>query len=537
MTGLRPITIDVQHASDHGEADVSAMFNGWPATYADIASGLTFHRSIVSDIDDYLNREAGGLTAVIVGASGVGKTTAARQLLQRLLRQGRLCWEHKGEHPLSVAQWTEVMAKLKADQRHGILLIDDAHSHLQEIGDLIDRAVLEDNSHLKFVLTSTRNHWYPRIKTPNLYRYGKEWLLSQLTHEEIERLLQLVDSNDRIRPLVEPMFSGFSKHERRRRLVDRCEKDFFVCLKNIFASESMDDIILREFAGLEVPYQEIYRYVAAMENAGIRVHRQLVVRLLSIPADRISAILDQLTDIIHEYDVDSKEGIFGWRSRHAVIAGIITKFKFNDTQKTIDLFEKVIASINPTFDIEIRTIRELCNVDTGLPRIPDKEVHNRLLRRMMSVAPGERVPRHRLIRNLIETGAFEKAETEIRIFTKDFGPDGPVHRYKVNLMVARAMRTPGILEEDRIAILRQAQEFAVAGCERYPNNKSMLSAYAELGIAYYKKTASLAYFDEAMAKLKEAEERNADPEITKRIVRYERRMAGQLYDIVDAELD
>jgi hypothetical protein len=65
---------------------------------------------------------------------------------------------------------------------------------------------------------------------------------------------------------------------------------------------------------------------------------------------------------------------------------------------------------------------------------------------MSVVAPGERVPRHRLIRNLIESGAFEKAETEIRIFNKDFGPDGPVHRYRVNLMVSRATRMLGILE-------------------------------------------------------------------------------------------
>ena len=31
------------------------------------------------------------------------------------------------------------------------------------------------------------------------------------------------------------------------------------------------------------------------------------------------------------------------------------------------------------------------------------------------------MPRHRLIRNLIKMDAFEKAETEIRIFEKDFG--------------------------------------------------------------------------------------------------------------------
>ena len=112
------------------------------------------------------------------------------------------------------------------------------------------------------------------------------------------------------------------------------------------------------------------------------------------------------------------------------------------------------------------------NARVGLARIPDKDIQNRLLRKMISNAPGERVPRHRLIRNLIDQNAFERADTEIRIFNKDFGADGPVHRYKIRLMIARAVRTPGILEEDRIAILEQARELAVVGVERYPYNKN-----------------------------------------------------------------
>ncbi len=61
--------------------------------------------------------------------------------------------------------------------------------------------------------------------------------------EEIERLLNLIDRNIEVRALVEQTFSGFSRTERRRRLIDRCEADMFVCLKNIFASEAFDDII------------------------------------------------------------------------------------------------------------------------------------------------------------------------------------------------------------------------------------------------------------------------------------------------------
>jgi hypothetical protein len=118
--------------------------------------------------------------------------------------------------------------------------------------------------------------------------------------------------------------------------------------------------------------------------------------------------------------VDEKESIYAWRTRHNVIANIITRYKFNDTDKMVALFEQVIRNLQPTYDIEVMTIRELCNINTGIPSIPAKETQNRLLRMMISRAPGERVPRHRLIRNLISSGDYDRAETEIRVFESDF---------------------------------------------------------------------------------------------------------------------
>src|SRR5450631_2190229 len=86
---LQPVTLDVEHASDAKRAEAGAMFNGWPATHADILAGLTFERTISRAVTDYLNSE-NALIAIIIGASGVGKTTAARQVLQRLRQDGTL---------------------------------------------------------------------------------------------------------------------------------------------------------------------------------------------------------------------------------------------------------------------------------------------------------------------------------------------------------------------------------------------------------------------------------------------------------------
>ncbi len=523
---LRPVTIDVTEEVDPSRANVSAMFSGWPAKYADITRGLTFDRTIANDISQYFITSS-KLCSVLLGASGVGKTSAARQAVLRLRKEGFLAFEHKQDHSVSSDDLLVLGLRLKQKGQNGVILIDEAHNHLFDLNNLIDSLVIGDCFALRLIMVSTRNHWGPRIKTPNMYVHGKEFSLSRLSGKEINLLLGVVESVPELRALVEEGFGGFSIHERRRRLVERCEADMFVCLKNIFASEKFDDIILREFSTLSSDSQEVYRWVSAMENSGIKVHRQLVMRILNIDANAVSGTLSNLAEIIHEYDVNTREGIYGWKVRHYVIAGIIAKYKFYDIDKIIDLFGKVIDNISPTFEIEIQTIRQLCNIESGISRIPDKVVQNNLLRRMMSIAPGERVPRHRLVRNLIELGEFEKAESEIRIFEKDFGKDGSVARYRISLMIARASAENGLPMEDRVVILEEARELAVAAVARFESNKYVLSAYCDLGVETLKITGRYDVIDDAMSAMKKAESKLGDPDITKKLIYFQRRIAVQ----------
>ena len=114
-----------------------------------------------------------------------------------------------------------------------------------------------------------------------------------------------------------------------------------------------------------------------------------------------------------------------------------------------------------------------------------------------------------------------------RLFSKDFKTDGPITRYKINLLTVRAARTPGILKEDRLVILSQARDLAKAGIIRYPNNKYVLGAFCEVGLEAYKQSADFSIFDEAIAALKLAEERLGDPDISKMVARYEKTLIGQ----------
>lgn len=519
---LSPITIDIHHSLQLAPR-VSEMFNGWPASYGDIASGNTFMRSLVEMAEQQLT-ESECFGVIILGAGGVGKTTAARQIMCSLAKRNFYVWEHKTDHQFLHHEWLNVAKKLEEEGKYGAIFIDDADSHLFGINMLFDSLSADEIKRLKVVVSVARNRWKHRIKSSTLFSNSKTYELEKLKPREITGLLGLIETSTQVRELVDSSFMDFSASEQRRRLEERCERDMFVCLKNIFASEKFDDILLREYASLAPEYQEIYKIVAALESSGVRVHRQLIIRLLEIDMTTIRTVLDHLDGIVREYTINEHDGIYGWRGRHETIMGIIAEYKFADSENYFELYERVISALNPIYEIEVRTLRELCSISTGIRRITDRRMQNRLLAKMISVAPGERVPRHRLIRNLIDIEQFEQAEAEIRLFSKDFGEDGPVYRYRVILSLERAKNAPGLLDEDRLVILDRARDLAMHGVKRYPGNKHMLATYCDIGIEIFERTKVMDTFDDAIQKMKAAEESVGDPDISQQISYYESRM-------------
>ncbi|MGB7407488.1 MAG: SIR2 family protein [Pontixanthobacter sp.] len=518
---LRPITVDADHSRTAFKAKPIAMFNGRPATLSDIDQGLTFRRTITDKIAKLFSNDKQAVG--IIGTPGVGKTTAIRQYLLRAIEDGWFCWEHKGDFRLLPDEWLKVANHLSTENEFGVLFVDDAHTQINEIGSLCELLESEKLTCLKIVYSSSKSNWSHRVKSPSLLNMTHELSLSQLNQNEVDRLIELIDSSDQIRPLVENSFIGFSRQQKRTRLIEKCEQDMFVCLKNIFATDNFDAIILKEYNDLDDGLQEIYKLVSAMEASGVRVHRQLVLRAIGLPANQISMALNRLEGIVDEYEVSQKLGIYGWRTRHSVIATIIAKYKFSDQADYEKLFEHVISSLSPTWEIERRTINELSSFDTGIRRLSDVAAQNRLLRQMISVAPGERVPRHRLIKNLIDQEQFDVAETEIKVFESDLGRDGPVARYRALLLMRRALNTPGLADSDRLVMLEDAFARAISSQERYSNNKTVFYIACEIGLHIIKFKNDFSSFDDALRRLKLAEARLEDPDISRQIRAFERR--------------
>jgi SIR2-like domain len=517
---LRPTTIDAAHSLAAEIPDVRRMFNGGPASYGDIGAGITFERDLANRLEAQIV-DGRKLVTYLLGAAGVGKTTIARQVLTRLADRGLRCWEHKEDFQVSYKGWKCVMEELRKRKEQGVCFIDNCHWHLREVNRVVDEIGQQESYPLSLLLVSTQHHWNLRAKSPMIFASGARYEMSQLSGSEIDSLLVLVDRSQAIRSFVEERFMGFSRLEKRNRLLERCGADMFVCMKHIFGFDRIDDIILQEYAELQENLQDIYRMVSAMEAAGVRVHRQLVIRTLGMAAEQIATILAGLAEIISEYTISEKHGLYGWTGRHEVIARTIAKYKFSDEEEAFRLFDNIVRNLNPSYDIELRTIRDMCDISAGIGRISDRTKQNILLRRMISIAPAERVPRHRLTYNLIETGQFEEAEAEIRIFEKELRIDSPMLRYKVRVMLRRAQYTKGIMTEDRAAIIREAAGIAEMGVQRFSADKNAFKTFFEVGVAYLRLTGKWTYFDAAMEKAREAESVLLDPDLRRIISRFE----------------
>ncbi len=509
----RPSTIEVAHARTL-PSNALRLFNGSPATYADVRQGLTFRRTLEAQLLNKLLNE-GRQFATVTGVAGVGKTTLARRVLDALVSDHNfLAWEHSTDFPFKSGDWIEVERTLREAGRRGVLLIDDCPEFLRQVNLLAESLAKVEAPALYLVLTANSAQWSPRVKASELFAKGIVERLSDLGEGEVEELVRLVDTQPEIRALVDPYFSHLSRVEQVQQLRNRCSADMYVCLKNIFATDALDTILLREYAGLTPEMQDIYRHVAALEAAGARVHRQLVIRVLGVQPDKIRSLLDLLEGLVEEYDIKPADGLYGWATRHEVIAQTISRWKFADDNELFSLFVRVVSSLNPTVWLELRTIRDICGPEFGIGRLIDHTRQISLFESLIKLAPGERVPRHRLISKLLFLGQLEAAAQAIRAAEEAVGFDSPINRFKIRLLLRRAETTEGILEEDRRAMLLEAQRLAITGITRLPQEKYAYIAYSEVGLAFADRTGQTEILDDAIRRMRDAADRILDPELT-----------------------
>lgn len=511
--------LDVIHASTE-KPNTIRMFNGGAASYADIRAGGTFERAqFATCASGLLNSSQ--IVLALIGAGGVGKTSFARQLALSLIDGGFIGFEHKSDFQFSASHWIMYERLLREKGQRAVLVVDECTRSLRQVNLLVNHLASMPESSLKLILTANAAQWTPRLKDSGVFSRGKVIEISRLATSELNSLLNLL-GNDSISSLVQSGFKELPRREQLSRLERKCSADMFVCLKNIFANDSLDKILLTEYEGLEESAKDHYRYIAALEAVGTRVHRQLIMRMLGVPAGAVSSILSNLHGIVDEVPIIEKDGIYGWSTRHVVIARKITEYKFSSVEELNGLFEDIVNNINPAIHTEIQSIRDLCDREFGIGRLGSDEMRRRLYRKIIELVPGERIPRHRLVKELLDVNDLDECEYALREAFETVGHDAPLDRYSVKLIFARAEYTEGISDGDRLALLRKAHQLAKSNAGRHSVDKYSYRTLGDAACRLVERGEPLAILDEAIESMRVACDKILDPEMARELADLER---------------
>ncbi|MBF4615420.1 SIR2 family protein [Curtobacterium sp. VKM Ac-1376] len=522
-------TIDVTHATAL-ETNVTKLFNGSPASYADIKQGLTISRVAQHRMRDAF-KGARGYFHVVEGARGVGKTSLARAFMLELSQRGVPTWEHRPDVPLDVASWLDAEKRLREAGQDGVLLIDDCYRHLREVNKLVDALAGLDRPSLRVVVTVDAARWKVSRKSPGFFSRGSNVRLSVLERSDLDELVALLDRRPEIKQLVEQSFLHLSRGARLSRLKNKCSSEMFVCLKNIFANDNLDDLLLQEYFTLSQDAREVYRYVAAVQALGGHVHRQLILRLLGLDATSLDAVLAQLEGVVFEHVIDGGRGIFGWETRHDVIATVIARVKFADQDEIRNLFFDLINGLNPSVDIEMETAVALATEGLGIARLTSFGDQIAAYRRLIDVIPAHRTPRRRLAKLFLSRDMLPEASNEIAVAERVNGTDAVLQRYKAQVALRKSEVITLVEDSDRHAILLDALNTINSCIARYGSDLYSYKTLGEIGLSLAERYNDFSAVDDAIQLLTQYERENGDPQIQA----VQRRLASRVRQLTTGE--
>lgn len=109
---------------------------------------------------------------------------------------------------------------------------------------------------------------------------------------------------------------------------------------------------------------------------------------------------------------------------------------------------------------------------------------------MTEVAPAERVPWHRLIREYSVLNNYSMMEQIIKSAENHVGIDSPIHRYKIILLLCKIREVNALSVVDKLAYLGECERLANEGILRFPGDKYTYKIFEKIGRASYELTGS-----------------------------------------------
>jgi hypothetical protein len=293
----------------------------------------------------------------------------------------------------------------------------------------------------------------------------------------------------------------------------------FVGLKYIFETKGLDEIILKEFSLVEShnkKHAAVYKLVAGLQSIGRFPHRQMLIRLGACDATEVHDVLEGLSGVVFEDTRDVAQGVYIWKVRHERIARIIAESKFTKNER-FQLIEAAIEALRTSVDCEKQFASHLCNSDLGIQSLP-KPTQLETYRKLVEKMPFERVPRHRVVRELIaearrDVSLSTNVDIAISSARADGIDDGVISRYEVEILILKGQSMPYYDSSDRVNVLENACAKARSAIRRRPDDKYAYKTFCDAAFALRSLDETSLEASDSLTMLNDAYNRIGDEQI------------------------
>ena len=225
-----------------------------------------------------------------------------------------------------------------------------------------------------------------------------------------------------------------------------------------------------------------------LEATYAHASRQVILEVSDLDWSHISIVLDRTRGVLHQKEVDRRDGLYVWRTRHPVIAQVIAKYKYIDQDELYFILKKIVESLNSAMLLDRYVVPNICDTEWGIGRVQDADRQVKLLE-LLCERSSNRVPWHRLISIWLGRD-LALAESTIRKAIAEVGMDSPIARYQVRLTLAKSQELMKLGTEDYIALILDAETLSRDALRKWPDNKYSYLSVMDVGEALFAATGN-----------------------------------------------
>ena len=319
-----------------------SYYSGVDQGWSGVSSNLDVPRRITDEIliDAVLDFDEKSLPRVFLlkGYAGSGKSVTLRRLAWNAATDlnSLVLWIKEGSNVR--CDLVAEVSKLTGEPI--VLFVDDGLFHIKELEQLT-MLIKRESLPITVVFSARTNEWNSIDSIIEGY-VTKDYELRDLTHNEIDNLIQKLEEHDCLGELV-----NIPREDRYSYFELSAQRQLLVALHEATAGKSLEDIVISEYENIfPKEAQLLYLDVCTLHRFRVGMRAGLLSRISGITFTYFSDhLFSPLEHIIHVYfDASSRD--YAYRTRHSYIADLVFRTILRDPEERANQLVRIVASMN-----------------------------------------------------------------------------------------------------------------------------------------------------------------------------------------------